>query len=254
VWDGTVEPLAEEERYSGGADEAWEPDDLLELISHDLINQQQAALGFMELLEGAPGLSDGERVLVDRTVEALEQTARLILQVKASLVQREWGDYRPTRVSLDRALTASCRTVQGVFASDRLSVQARGLGSGLEVLADGMLTEMLTQIMLLLVEPAPPGRPCRLTVDVRPSRESITMMFQSEGFALPPMVTDALTGGRGPQGRTRDAATVALVRQMLVRYGGRARMEKAPPGGVGAHLVIEMPSGGVADAVDNDSG
>ncbi len=248
-----MEPVADEDQDNGSADGAWEPYDLLELVSHDLINQQQAALGFLELLEGAPGLSDGERALVSRTVEVLEHTARLILQVKASLVQRECGEFRPVRVSLDRALSTSCRTIEGVFAGNRLEVKAQDLGGGHEVMADGMLTDMLTQMMLMLVEPAPPGRSCQLVVEVEPSEGATSLRFHSEGFALNPMVTDALTGGRSPQGRTGDAATVALVRHLLWRYGGRARMEQAPPGGVGAHLVIEIPSGRVADAVDNDS-
>jgi hypothetical protein len=245
--------VVDEGREEGRADDAWVPDDLLELVSHDLINQQQAALGFLELLEGAPGLSEGERALVSRTVEAMEHTARLILQVKASLVRREWGEFLPARVPLDRALTMSCRTVQGVFAGDRLKVTTSGLVHGHEVLADGMLTEMLTQLMLLLVEGAPPGRDCTLTVEVRPSGEVTEIRFQSQGFALNPLMTDALTGDRGPQGRTGDAATAALVRHLLLRYGGRARMEQAPPGGVGAHLVIEIPSGVGTDALDNDS-
>ncbi len=146
-----MEPVADGDQDNGSADEAWEPDDLLEMVSHDLINQQQAALGFLELLEGAPGLSDGERALVNRTVEVLEHTARLIIQVKASLVQREWGEFRPVLVSLDRALSTSCRTVEGVFAGNRLEIKAQGLGRGQEVMADGMLADMLTQMMLMLV-------------------------------------------------------------------------------------------------------
>ena len=248
-----VDSVGSEQRESDATEEVWEPDDLMELVSHDLINQQQAAMGFLELLEGSKGLSEGERVLVTRTVEALEHTARLILQVRASLVQREWGEYRPARVSLDRAIAASCRIVQGAFARDRLDVELRGLGGSTEVMADGMLSDMLTQLMVMLTEPALPDRPCKLMVRVEPKGEFTTVRFMSEGFALNPMVTDALIGGRDPQGRTRDAATIALVRRMLMRYGGRARLEPAPPGGVGAHLVIQLSKGSDTDAVDNDS-
>ncbi len=248
-----VESVSREQLEGDATEEVWEPDDLMEMVSHDLINQQQAAMGFLELLEESKGLSEGERVLVTRTVEALEHTARLILQVRASLVQREWGEYRPVRVSLDRAIAASCRTVQGAFARDRLDIELKGLGGSTEVMADGMLSDMLTQLMLMVAEPAPPDRPCKLMVRVEPQGEFTAVRFMSEGFALNPMVTDALIGGRDPKGRTRDAATIALVRRMLVRYGGRAFMEPVPPGGVGAHLVIELPKGSDTAAVDHDS-
>ena len=244
---------SEESEEAEEAKEAWEPDDLMELVSHDLINQQQAAMGFLELLEDSKGLSGGERMLVTRTVEALEHSARLILQVRASLVQREWGEYRPARISIDRAIAPACRTVQGAFARDRLNIELSGLGGSTDVMADGMLSDMLTQLMVMLAEPAPPDRPCKLIVKIEPNGEFTTVRFKSEGFALNPMITDSLIGGRDPHGRTRDVATIALVRRMLLRYGGRAWMEQAPPGDVGAYLVIELPRGGDTDVVDNDS-
>ena len=248
-----MESVTGEQRESEDTEEVWEPDDLIEMVSHDLINQQQAAMGFLELLEDSKGLSEVERVLVTRTVEALEHTARLILQVRVSLVQREWGEYRPARVSLDRAIAASCQMVQGAFRRDRLTIELSGLGGSAEVMADGLLSDILTQLLVMLAEPAPSSRPCKLMVKVESKEEFNTVRFRSEGFALNPMVTDALIRDIDPQGRTRDAATIALVRRMLTRYGGRARMEPAPPGGVGAFLVIELPKGSDADAVDNDS-
>ncbi len=245
--------MSDEKRERKEAEEVWEPDDLMELVSHDLINQQQAAMGFLELLEDSKGLSEREHVLLTRTIEAMEHTTRLILQVRASLVQREWDEYRPRMVSLDRAIASSCRTVQGAFARDRLNIQISGLGGSTEVWADGMLNDMLTQLMVMLTEPAPPDRSCKLLVGIEPNEEYTTVRFKSEGFALNPMVTDGLIGGRDPQGRTRDAATIGLVRRMMKRYGGRSSLEQAPPGGVGAHLVIQLPNGGDTDAVDNDS-
>ena len=248
-----VESLNKDLKEKEVTEEVWEPDDLIELVSHDLINQQQAAMGFLELLGDSKGLSEGERVLVTRTVEAMEHTARLILQVRASLVQREWEEYRPAMVSLNRAVVASCRSLQGAFSRDRLIVELSGLGGNTEVMADAMLADMLTQLMVMLAEPAPLDRPCKLMVKIEPKAESNAVRFGSEGFALNPMVTDSLIRGRDPHGRTRDAATIALVRRMLTRYGGRACMEPAPPGGVGAFLVIELRKGSDTDAVDNDS-
>ena len=245
--------MAQRDSKAGSDEREWEADDLLEMVSHDLLNQQQAAMGFLELLEGSSGLTEGERTLVDRTVEALEEMARLFLQVRMSLVQREWGEYRPARVSLDRALAVSCRTVQAAFARDRVAVEPRGLGTNAEVAADGMLVDMLTQVMMALATPAPVDRRCRLVAEVEALGPSTTLRFSSEGFALNPMVTDTLAGGRAPPGRTRDAAAISLTGRMLARYGGSAAMEKAPPGGVGALLVIRLPTWMEDDAVDNDS-
>jgi hypothetical protein len=231
----------------------WEADRLLEMAGHDLLNQQQAALGFLELLEGIEGLSDGERALVGRTVEALEQTGRLLLQMRTALVHRTVGETTPILMDLDRATMTAARAAEGAFARDRLTIDAKAQEGQHRVTADHMLPEMLTQLLVLLSEPAPHGRTCRLDVSVASMDDVGVVRIRSEGFALDPMVTEALTGDRRPHGHGRDSMNLGLVCDLLERYGGVAKMESAPPGGVGAHLLIELPGGGATDAVDNDS-
>ncbi|UCC92231.1 MAG: hypothetical protein JSW25_06030 [Thermoplasmata archaeon] len=242
--EGKVEMTDEDE---------WEADNLLQMVSHDLINQQQAALGFLELLASSEGLTENERALVGRTVEVLEHTARLTLQVRTAMVTRDMGDFHPVRVPLGQALESAARSVQGAFARNRLSIHVSGIDGNPQVMADGMLTEMLTQLMMLLSDQLPVDRECSMTVEAVPRGTVTALRFSSEGFALNPMVVDSLTGGREPLGRNTEVATLVLVRQILLQYAAAARVEDAPPGKVGAHLVIELPNGEGPDAVDNDS-
>jgi hypothetical protein len=246
--------VTEEGQGNIADDDEWEADRLLEMVSHDLINQQQAALGFLEILETSDGLSDGERMLVGRTVEVLERTARLLLRVRTAMVSRDWGEFQPIRVPLDKALNTAGRSVQGAFARNRLAIDVIGIEGNPSVMADGMLTEMLTQLLMLLSDQSPPDRECSMRVKVEVRGPRTALRVSSDGFALNPMVKDALTGDREPLGRNSEVAAVTLVRHLLRQYGGTARMEDAPPGEVGSHLVIELPNGeGPEDAVDNDS-
>jgi hypothetical protein len=222
-------------------------------VSHDLINQQQAALGFLELLEGSKGLSETERALLIRTVEALEHTARLLLQVRTALIQQETGTFEPVKVPLDRALEDAKRTADSILSKGPLKIELRGTGPGHSVLADELLTDMFTQLFLLLGDSAPAERQCKLIADVRPSTDHMAIHVSSEGFALNPMVTDSITGERGTHGWSRSAASVSLVRHLLVQYEGEVVLVSAPPGTVGAHLVIRLPTGTMSDALDNDS-
>lgn len=245
--------LTEERELVDTDDDEWEADRLLDLVSHDLINQQQAALGFLELLGSSEGLSESEQALVVRTMEVLERTGRLALQVRSAMVDRERGEYRPIRIPVGKPLATAARSVQGAFARDRLTIDVEGTDEDITVLADVMLGEMLTQLMLLLSERAPVDRGCKMLVDVEPRGTLTRLRFSSEGFPLNPMVIEALVGDRRPLGRTSEVGTVLLVRHLLRQYGGRARTVEAPAGEVGAHLVIEIPSGGPSDAIDNDS-
>ena len=246
--------LTEETDRAGTGEDEWEADRLLELVSHDLVNQQQAALGFLELLLTSEDLSEGEQALVGRTMEVLERTGQLVLQVRTAMVERERGAYSPVRVPLDRPLATASGAVRGAFARDRLSIRVEGLEGGPSVMADGMLGELLTQLMLLLAERVPRDRECRLRVVVDPRGPVTALRFSSEGFPLDPMVIEALVGDRRPLGSSSQVGVVMLVLHLLRQYGARAGMEDAPAGEVGAHLVIELPSGEVPDAVGNDRG
>ncbi|NIS11965.1 MAG: hypothetical protein GWN97_08595, partial [Thermoplasmata archaeon] len=125
--------LTEEGQRTETGDDEWEADSLLELVSHDMINQQQAALGFLELLESSDGLTEGERALVERTMEVLERTGRLVLQVRTAMVDRERGEYRPVRVPLGKPLESASRSVKGAFARNRLSIDIRGADADVSV-------------------------------------------------------------------------------------------------------------------------
>jgi hypothetical protein len=146
------------------------------------------------------------------------------------------------------------RTVEGAFAKGRFNISVTGAGRNVEVLADDLLPDLLTQLFLLLGDSAPQERDCRLSVEVGTSEDSIDISISSDGFALSPIITDALTGDREPHGWTRHAASISLVHHLLRQYRGVARLVSAPPGKVGAHLVIELPRRKVDDAVDYDSG
>jgi hypothetical protein len=231
----------------------WEADRLLDLVSHDLVNQHQAAMGFLEILGTSGDLSADERVLVDRAIEALERTGRLVLQVRTAMVDHDTDRFVPARIQLDKALLKAAKAVEGAFSRGRLRIDTEGLDGATTVAADALLVEMLTQLMLLLSDRAPPGRECSMGVIVELAGSRVALRFSSQDFALNPMVIGALVADRRPLGDESEVGTAKLVRQLLHRYGGTARMEDAPAGEVGAHLVIELPGGEASDAVSDDS-
>jgi hypothetical protein len=217
------------------------------------MNQQQAAMGFLELLGSSDDLSSDEMALVDRAIEALERTGRLVLQVRTAMVDRDLGQLMPARIPVTRPLLSASRAVEGAFARDRLTIETEGVDDQATVMADVLLVEMLTQLMLLLSDRAPAGGECSMRVSVEPRGNVTALRFSSSGFPLNPMVIDALVTDRRPLGVESEVGTAKLVRHLLQRYRGTARTEDAPAGEVGAHLVIELPSGEASDAVGDDS-
>lgn len=217
---------------------------LMDMLSHDLTNHQQAALGFLELLGRSTNLGEGDRRLIDRTVESLGQSARLLLQVRALLAQREMASAKPAGVSLERAAEAARKAVEGVFFTHHLTIDTSDVKGAPRVRADGLLPEVLTQLLVLLSDSAPADRKCGLRIGASQVNGRVQLSLASDGFALDPLVTEELTSTRSPPTRTRASTSVALVRDVLTRYGARARLERAPKGSVGAVLIIDMAAWG----------
>jgi hypothetical protein len=216
---------------------------LMDMLSHDLTNHQQAALGFLELLDRSESLGDADRRLISRTVESLGHSARLLLQVRALLAKAEQASVRPSAVNLDLVAESARRAVEGVFFTHRICFETEGLAAVPRVRADALLTEALTQLLVLLAEGAPPDRDCLMRMAASSSGERVLLSLTSEGFALDPRVTDALTQERAMVGRCRESESVSLVRELLDHYGALARLEPVP-NAVGSQLVIDMPAWG----------
>jgi len=219
---------------------------LMDMLSHDLTNHQQAALGFLELLDRSPNLGDAERRLIGRTVESLGQSARLLLQVRALLAQRVMTTAKPAGVSLERAAEAARKAVEGVFFTHHLTIDTADVKGAPRVRADGLLPEVLTQLLVLLADCAPADRECGLRIGASQAKGRVRLSLASDGFALDPLITEELSSTRSPPTRTRASASVSMVRDTLTRYGASARLEKAPQGTVGAVLVIDMAAWGSA--------
>jgi hypothetical protein len=219
---------------------------LMDMLSHDLANHQQAALGFLELLDRSPQLGDAERRLIGRTVESLGRSARLLLQVRALLAHGVLAGARMAPVNLERASEAARKAVEGVFFTHNISIDTSGVKGAPHVRADELLAEVLTQLLVLLADSAPTDRECALRVDAKQSNGRVHLSLASEGFALDPLVTEALTSARSPPARTRASESISLVRDVLSRYGARARLERAPQGTVGSLLVIDLAEWGGA--------
>ncbi len=217
----------------------------MDMLSHDLTNHQQAALGFLELLDRSEQLADADRRLISRTVESLGHSARLLLQVRALLAKAEQATVTPSPVKLDLVAESARRAVEGVFFTHHISIETEGLAAVPRVRADALLTEALTQLLVLLAEAAPADRACMLRMAAKSSGERVLLSLTSEGFALDPRVTDALIQERVPVGRSREAESVSLVRELLDHYGASARLEPVP-NAVGSQLVIDMPAWGGA--------
>ena len=236
--------LADEGARGGTGDPGMGAMRLMDMLSHDLTNHQQAALGFLELLGRSTNLGEGDRRLIDRTVESLGQSARLLLQVRALLAQREMASAKPAGVSLERAAEAARKAVEGVFFTHNLTIDTSDVKGAPRVRADGLLPEVLTQLLVLLSDSAPADRECGLRIGASQVNDRVQLSLASDGFALDPLVTEELTSTRSPPTRTRASASVALVRDVLTRYGARARLERAPKGSVGSVLIIDMAAWG----------
>jgi PAS domain S-box-containing protein len=218
----------------------------LDLMGHDINNMNQIGIGYLEEALETLKLSDDERFLITKPLQALYNSTQLIDNVRKLQAIMEGGlKLKPIDVSaaLDeiiarhshvpgREVRINYRAPAGctVMANDLLKdVFSNIVGNAIKH-SEGPLT---IDIGLERIERSGGGKCCRVTID-------------DNGPGIPDEVKGKLFA-RFQRGTTRASGKglgLYLVRTLVESYHGCVRVEDRVPGdhSKGARFVIELPS------------
>ena len=249
--DGTVDKVAiiaiditERKRTEAALRDAKQQAELyLDLLGHDINNMHQIALGYLELARDRHPDS-GQQELLDKPIEALQRSARLIQNVRKlqklredalasgtvdvakvlADVRREYGDSPGKAVRLDLKGHERCHVranelLRDVFAN-LVSNAVNHTGKGTTI---GIVLETTTENG---------GRFCRVCVE-------------DDGPGIPDDLKDKIFN-RKLKGSTRARGMglgLYLVRSLVESFGGRVWVEDRVKGdhGQGARFVVLLP-------------
>jgi signal transduction histidine kinase len=211
----------------------------------------QIAIGFLELalqaLDAEKALTEKHRFLLEKPVETLYNSARLIKNVK-KLKDSRSGGLAMTAVDLDSVLTSVCAEFQSVPGRD-ITIRYQP-ASGRFVRANELLRDVFANIVGNAVKHSSPEAPLVVDIDVLKVREQgvdfyvVTVEDNGPGISDPQKVELFSRLARDSGRHLKSGLGLGLVKTLVDDYGGRVWVEDRVPGDwrQGSKFSVMLPA------------
>jgi PAS domain S-box-containing protein len=221
----------------------------VDLMGHDINNMNQIAMGYLELALGVMNmegkLGEDNRVLIEKPVTALKNSARLIDSVR-KLQRERSGELKPEIIDLAPLLSSIKDQFSSIPGRDVTINYLRG--QGCRVIAN----ELLPEVFVNLAGNAVKHSTGPLTVDIgldtviEGGKQYCKVTVADNGPGIPDEQKKTLldrvcpvrmrSGGRG--------FGLCLVKLLLDDFNGRLHIEDRVPGDYrkGARFVVMLPA------------
>jgi signal transduction histidine kinase len=216
----------------------------LDLMSHDINNLHQIALGYLELAREMP--PGGEQtVLLDKPVEVLQRSAQLITNVRKLQRLRD-GVFLTQDVDVGRVLEGVLREF-GDISGKRVTLNADGHGPCF-VRANELLHDVFANLVSNAVKHTGDKKNITICLDVVEDngRRHCRVAVEDDGPGIPDdfkaRIFDRTLKGTG---KTKGMGLgLYLVKSLVESYGGRVWVEDCTHGDhrKGARFVVLLPA------------
>jgi PAS domain S-box-containing protein len=218
----------------------------VDLMGHDIINMNQIMLGYLEVLGQLPGTTDEHRALMEKPVEVLERSSRLISNVrKLQKISQEGARLEP--VDLGRVIGEAIAQYSEV-RSKSVTIEHAPFYCCM-VMADALLYDIFANLIDNSIKhSAGPKVEIRIRVDPerRDGREYYTVAVEDNG----PGIADQLKPrifNRPLQGSTSAKGSgigLYLVKKLVDSYHGFVWVEDRVRGdrSRGSRFVVMLPA------------
>jgi signal transduction histidine kinase len=222
----------------------------VDLMGHDINNMNQVALGFLELaiekLDKEGKLEASDRYLLDRPRDTLNNSARLIRNVKKLQSAREGG--------LKRRMVDACAMLASV-AGEYSDIPGRDISihftpsEGCYVMANDLLRDVFSNIVGNSVKHSATDRALEIWIRVIKVRaegiDNYTIFFEDNGPGISDLKKAGLFGmpGKKPGRGIMSGLGLGLVKTLVDDYGGKVWAEDRVRGDYtqGTRFVVMLP-------------
>ena len=220
----------------------------LDLMGHDINNMHQIAIGYLELAMEALVLDDSERYLINKPLETMQRSAKLIENVR-KLQQVQAGEIKEDVIDLDAALAIAVDEYR-VVANAKITFNN---GSGPhKVMANALIADVFSNIIGNAIKHANVNGPI-VVVSVDKEEDGGKMFYkvsvEDNGPGIPDDLKDKVFN-RLQRGTTKARGVglgLYLVKSLVESYHGQVWVEDRVTGDytMGSKFVVMLP------AIDN---
>jgi len=215
----------------------------VDLMSHDINNMNQAGMGYLELALESGGMSESTKALLTRALESLENSSRLISNVR-KLQGAQMTTLEP--VDLGSTLEDVASSYAGAMAGKATIRYQKP--SGYVVMANGLLRDVFSNLLDNAIKhsegPVEIDIGIKKVVDGRKSYYQVSVEDNGPGI---PDEQKARLFQRLHRGNTKVKGSglgLYLVKTIIDYFNGQARVEDRVPGDYtkGSRFVVTLPA------------
>lgn len=221
----------------------------LDLVTHDLSNFNQGALGYLELFELS---ADAPRERLERfhhsALEQIQNCARLIENVKLLSIIRDSGEpMKP--VDAVRALHDAMQRVVVAWTKKHVEMRLVPTTTETHVMADVWIEYMFYHILDNAAKFTPGERvEVATSVGAGPAGRSLIFRISDRGRGIPPpdraAILDRISSRRRDYAAYRSGVGLFIVKTIADRYNAKLWIEDRVPGdpSKGSVFCVELPT------------
>jgi PAS domain S-box-containing protein len=217
----------------------------IDLMGHDINNMNQVGMGYLEIALDSITVSDDKRMLLKKPLEAMENSSRLIDNVK-KLRRTNQGDIGLRPVDLGNVLK-SVISDHGQAPGRDVLIQQEGPENTL-VMANELLKDVFVNLVSNAIKHS--SGPVRIGIKQEPviieGKKYYRVLVEDNGPGIPdevkPVIFDRLSRGRSKTGGS--GLGLYLVKSLVDNYGGTITVEDRVPGdrGQGTRFIVTLPA------------
>jgi signal transduction histidine kinase len=222
----------------------------LDLMGHDINNMNQIAIGFLELalqtLDREKALTEKQRFMLEKPVDTLYNSARLIKNVK-KLKDAQSGGLAMKTIDLDNVLISVRDEYVNVPGRD-VTIRFQPT-SGRYVRANELLRDVFANIVGNAIKHSAPEAALIIDIDVLHVRENgvdyYVVAVEDNGPGIPDRRKEGLflRLARNSRKYLKSGLGLGLVKTLVDDFGGRVWVEDRVPGDYrqGSRFMVMLP-------------
>jgi signal transduction histidine kinase len=216
----------------------------VDFMSHDIRNFNQVSMGYLELLQIKEGLADDERMYLEKALNGVLGSNKLIDDIKRVRLIRESGDKDLVPTDIGKVLTEDVQTVVKSLRGQKVVVN-NNARPGQTALANNLVHDVFRHILENAIKYDTHSDKV-IDIDVSESKcdgqDCWTIHFADHGPGIPDArkksIFERMLGGS-----TRGAGIgLSIVRLIVDKLGGRIWVEDRVPGDPpqGSVFVVQL--------------
>lgn len=219
----------------------------LDLMSHEVLNFNQAVLGYLEMVKNDPAIGDDVKRYLISAIDQIRNSSQIIDDVKKIVRLGIIDDSSFELLDLKRMIAEGIEELRAQHPQRRLSIRFREVSGSVRVRATEALREVIVNLLANVIRF---DRSDEVVMDISVERPEsvpgmVDIVVEDRSGSIPDIIRRALTEEIEFYEKTNIARGMGLllVRAAAKRFGGGLIISDIAPGerSEGARVTIRLP-------------